>query len=163
MNISNPQETERVWMAALEEESSKITTNVDAMVAKAQGQPLTPEEIVAILNYYHASDQYFFGYVPTANALAELNYPRLSERLAQVRQDIQQSIASYSGMYRDAVNFRSEMEQLESSTQARMTQMMAESAAYTSAVAHQTASMYNLTLQGVPYDEALALSRQGVL
>ena len=161
MDIPNPEETQRVWLTGLDEEDKKVNAYLrDAFKnANAQGRPVAPEEIVAVLNALHAADQYLSSYVPTANALAELNHPRLSERLAQVRQDIHQSIDIYSDMYRNAVSYRTQWEQIQRDTHARVNQMMAQSTAYANALNFQNNQLWLLVHQGVPYAEALALSR----
>jgi hypothetical protein len=157
MDIPNPSETERVWLTALEEESSKGVTNVKTMLEK--GRALTPEEIVAALNYLHALDQYFARYMPTAGALSGLGYPSLAQRLEQVRQDIHQSIDVCSDMYRSAVDFRSKWETMQRDAATAATQTLYETTMHTQAVFDQMNREQMLVNEGVPYSEALLLSR----
>jgi hypothetical protein len=157
MDIPKPPETERAWLVALEDEYRKGLANVRTMTEK--GRALMPEEIVAVLNYLHALDQYFSHYVPTADALSGLGRPSLAQRLAQVRQDTYQSITIYSDMYRSAVDFRSNWEKLQREAAVAKARRFSEANARTQAVYDEMNRMWELIHQGVPYHEALLLSR----
>ncbi len=157
MEIPNPEETERVWLTALEDQKSKGVANVNTMLEK--GRALTPEEIVAALNYLHALDQYFARYVPTADALSALGRPSLGQRLLQVRQDIYQSIDVCSNMYRSAVDFRSNWEVMQREAAADATRSLYEANMHTQGVYDQLNREQMLVNEGVPYSEALLLSR----
>jgi hypothetical protein len=122
-----------------------------------KGRALTPEEIVAALNYLHALDQYFAMYVPTADALSALGRPSLSQRVAQVRQDIGQTIKIYSDMYRSAVEFRSRWDQMNRDTWAQINQGLLQSAQHSQAVFDKWWCIQNYLNKGVPYNEALLL------
>lgn len=158
MNIANPVETERTWMNALEQDNTKSVGYIKGMTEK--GRALTPEEIVAVINYIHTLDQYFSKYVPTADALSGLGHPALSQRLTQVRQDLSQSLAIYNDMYRSAEQFQSQWRQTQMQAQAEMFRSMQEAHAHTQAVYDQMNRLNSLVNEGVPYNEALLLSRQ---
>jgi 5'-deoxynucleotidase YfbR-like HD superfamily hydrolase len=157
MDIPNPPETERIWLNALEEENQKGFANLRAMTEKSVA--LTPEEIVAVLNYLHALDQYYSRYVPTADALSALGHPSLSQRLVQVRQDMHQSIAIYGDMSRSAVDFRSHWDQMQRETATAVTQSIWQTTMHTQSVFDQMNRLQALINEGVPYYEALLLSR----
>lgn len=157
MNIPNPPETERAWLNALEENNRLGITNVQVMTQK--GRALTPEEIVAVLNYLHAMDQFYSKYVPTADALLALRRPGLSERLAQVRQDVHQAINLYSDMYRSAVGYRTMWDQMQRDTALQVNQTISQTAMRTQAVYDQINRQQALINQGVPYWAAVLLSR----
>jgi hypothetical protein len=144
---------------ALEESNRQGTANVQAMTQK--GRALTPEEIVAVLNYLHALDQFYSNYVPTANALSALGRPGLSQRLAQVRQDIHQAIDIYNEMYRSTVEYRSRWDQMQRDTAAQVNQAIWQTTMRTQAVYDQMFRQQALINQGVPYSEALLLSKLG--
>jgi hypothetical protein len=157
MEIPNPQETERVWLNALDEENRKAVANLREMTEK--GRALTPEEIVNALNYLHALDQYYSRYMPTADALLALGYPGLSQRLPQIRQDIHQSITIYSDMYRSAIEHRSQWERMQRETALAVTEGMRQSLMHTQSVFDQMNRLQSLVNQGVPYHVALLLAR----
>jgi hypothetical protein len=161
MEITNPQETESAWLTALEQENRKGLANVNTMTQK--GRPLAPEEIVAVLNYLHSVDQYFSSYMPTANALAQLNYPRLSSRLTEVQQDIHQAIETYGDMYRNAVNYRTMWGNIQRDTAIDVARTLTDATAHAQSVYDRNNRLQALINQGVPYTDALILSQQKYL
>ncbi len=160
MDITNPQETERAWLTALEQAVNKQLADVNTMTQR--GRWLAPEEIVSVLNYLHSAGQYFSSYLPTANALAQLNYPRLSWRLGLVQQDLRQSIDIYADMYRSAVNHRAMWGQIQRDAAADVTRTLMETNGRTRAVYDQCNRLQVLVNQGMPYSVALVMSQQGL-
>lgn len=160
MDITNPQETERAWLTALEQAVNKQLADVNTMTQR--GRWLAPEEIVSVLNYLHSAGQYFSSYLPTANALAQLNYPRLSWRLGLVQQDLRQSIDIYADMYRSAVNHRAMWGQIQRDAAADITRTLMETNGRTRAVYDQCNRLQVLVNQGMPYSVALVMSQQGL-
>jgi hypothetical protein len=159
MDIANPPETERVWLAALETENAKGVANLKNMTGAVAGRPLTPEEIVAALNYLHVLDQYFSGYTPTAQALAGLGLPSLGQRLAQVQQSLHDSIEVFGNMYRNEIASRSNWQQMQADAALAVTQSMMQTNMHTQAVYDQMNREQALINEGVPYAQAIVLSR----
>jgi hypothetical protein len=120
---------------------------------------LSPEQIVAVLNYLHTLDQYFCGYLPTAESLASAGLPALGQRLAQVQQNLHQSIDMFGNMYRSAVAFRTNWQQIQSDAAAAVTQSLMQTNMHTQAVYDQMNREQNYINEGLPYAQAVALSR----
>jgi hypothetical protein len=91
---------ERAWLDALESNTRKGIATVNAMTG--MGRVLTPGEIAALIDYLNAVDQYYSYYKPAADALLAAGWPKLSQRLAQVRQDLQGGMNVYREMLRGA-------------------------------------------------------------
>jgi len=92
---------ERAWLDALERKTSKGIATVSAMTG--MGRVLTPGEIAAVIGYLNVVDQYYSYYKPAADALLAAGWPKLSQRLAQVRQDLQRGMNVYQEMLRGAL------------------------------------------------------------
>ena len=157
-----PEETERAWLTALEEQNNKLMAHVTTMANRAQGQgpPLTSKEIDDILNYLHGIGQHFSTFLPKANELAALNYPRLSQRLTALRQDLQKDIAVYSDMYRKAEIEGTKRWGIVQDVNTDTTNTIREVNTRQQSAFDKQNCIWNYVNQGVPYAEAVLLCQQ---
>jgi hypothetical protein len=153
--ISNPAETDRVWTYALETEVQRML----AYINSATGRQLSPEDIQQLYNYLLRHDQVVVQYIATAEALAGSGYPRLLQRVCQLRHDTASALRIYSEMYASAVQHRAQTARIMQDASVEVTRNMAESNAHTRSVYNRINEMSNLVNEGVPYGLAIAISR----
>jgi len=140
--------------AAVQKEFQQIQTYVN------QHSPnLGPAEIIAVLNNLHAWEQYFFQYDAWARYLSSVGLSRLSQRLVQVRSDLQGSIQVFSQMYQSAVRTQADIARIQMEGNNYVTQSLMEMNARTRAVYDRMNELNRLVNEGVPFAQAEILSR----
>jgi len=152
------QGTEAFYEIQLQAANNRLQANMDSILLRAKGRALTPEEIVALLNCLHAADQCCSSYAPTAETLSVGGRPNLSQRLAQMQEDMHKAISMYNDMYRSAGQVRSDWQKMHNQVRAEVTQGILESTIYASSIYEKTFRMQTLINEGVPYGEAFLIT-----
>jgi hypothetical protein len=152
------QQYEAFYLNKLESEVQQELQQVQTYVQQ-HGPGLGPGEIIAILNNFHAWEQYFLSYDAWARYLISVGLPRLSQRLGQIRADLQGAIQVYSQMYQSAVQHQANIARIQNDANTYVTSTLMEMNARTQAVFHRCNEMNRLVNEGVPFGMAELISR----
>jgi len=96
-------ETEAAHLADIEADLAELTNHVNAWIsdrflASEDASPLLLEDVLGLIGWLHQWHDHFDGYGETAASLAAEGRPAVADRLAQIRVEIDKSIASFTQM-----------------------------------------------------------------
>jgi len=96
-------ETEAETLAQIEADLAELTGHVnswisDRFLASEDAPPLQLEDVVGLIGWLHQWHDHFDGYGDAATALAAEGKPAVVDRLAQIRVEIDNSIATFTDM-----------------------------------------------------------------
>jgi hypothetical protein len=152
------QQYETFYLNKLESDVQKELQQIQAYVHQ-HSPGLKPQEIIAILNNLHAWEQYFLWYDAWAQYLSTAGLPKLSQRLAQVRNDLRGALKVYSEMYQSAVQNQADIARIQMDAQRYVTATLMDMNTRTQAVYDRCNEMRRLVNEGVPVGMAELISR----
>src|SRR5215470_2563091 len=147
-----PADYERLYLPKLEAQNQDALSYVAQMQACwTKDRPLSPQEIMLVLNYLQAADQNFLTYEPWAQYLKQAGLPQMSVRLEQIRADIQSAVGIYSQMYQSAVNYQNQMAQMQAQIDSQWTQTIMQANIHRQREFDRSIQMHDLVLyRGYP-------------
>lgn len=103
VSMTSVSETEAAHLAEIEADLAELTGHVstwisDRFLAAEDAPPLQLEDVVGLIGWLHQWHDHFDGYGEDAAALSAEGRPAMADRLAQIRVEIDNSIASFTEM-----------------------------------------------------------------
>jgi hypothetical protein len=101
MAMTSDPETEAAELAQIEADLAELSGHVDRWITERFLAPDSAAEmnlvdVTGLITWLHQWHAHFDGYAGTASALAEEGRPAMADRLAQIRVEIDNSIASFT-------------------------------------------------------------------
>jgi hypothetical protein len=106
-------EQEQTKLSEIERHYREYSEKFIELGTRPLGISMAPEEIVAVLSYLHAVDQYFMLYKPAAQNLSARGFPAASQRLLEIFQEIESRINVYGDMYKSTTDARSNWDKIQ--------------------------------------------------
>ena len=134
-----PADYERIYLSKLEREYQQLSAP-----ANPPNYVRSLQDVEARINLYNAWVQYFQTYEPLAKYLVDAGFPKLSERLAHMRKDIQGALDIYSQIRQDMFKSQAQITQLWAQTNQECIRIVAETNARRQQVFEKCQEMWNM-------------------
>jgi hypothetical protein len=156
-DYTNPQETERTWLEALEREMQSFQSSVERTFQ--QSWAVGPQQIWAIMDHAQRVLQWLAQYTPVAVELSRRGYPKLQERLDFVRKDLGEAHQIYGEMYGTAVQHQAYRQQIQRGALDYSTRCIQESTMHSQKVFDQCNQMQSYVNHGMSFGWAEFLAK----